>query len=628
MGLTLALAACGREELPASAKVEIRDQLLAARSRPYHERDGTGRAWIEAGPRSVRAGSFASWTFLYECGAPGIRKGGALYFQAPPFWEWSTPQTYNENAPGFCQVSSLPSPVPFQTRTVDRQLLCITFVERDLEPGERVRIDYGTSAVGTHVDPYAESAERFVFAVDGDGDGLRKACQIETTIRIEPNVPAALSAVWPSVARPKSQVELIVAALDQRGNAFLAAEGKLEWDLPFGCQGPREHAWNASDRGVARIAIQVGEASVLTMPVRLKLSETTLQTSTNPLQVSANAPPVYWADLHGHTGLTDGTGTTEDYFSYARDVAGLDIAAVTDHDHWGLDFLDENPGLWSASVAAARAATEPGKFLALPGYEWTSWIWGHRHVVFFGTSTPLLSSLDPAFDTPLELWTGLQGQSALSIPHHPAGGPIALDWRHVGHAQVEPVVEIVSAHGASDAASTQAPIYSAVPSAYVQDHVRGDRLLGFIGGGDSHDGHPGMAHRMPHYPCGGLAAVLAEELSAPSVLAALRERRVYATNGPRILLRVALGSSRMGQVARLAECSGPDNLFIQVFGTAPIRSIEVMRGNKRSEVEHSGAGSLTVQATLEGLAVGECVWVRVLQEDGGAAWSSPIVVGP
>ncbi len=627
-GLALALAACGREDLPASAKLEIRDQLVEAQRRPYDERDGTGRAWIEEGPRTVSAGSFASWTFGYECGPLGIQKGGALYFQAPPFWEWSTPQTSDENRPGFCVVSSSPSSVPFEARTIDRQLLCVTFHEQGLEPGQRIQLVYGTGAVGVRVDPYAEGEERFLFAVDGDGDGLRKACQSDTTIRVEPNAPVALSAIWPSVARPQTEVELIVAALDQRGNAFFPVDGKLEWDLPQGCQGPREYALGPQDRGAARVAIQIGEAGVLTMPVRLRTSEGVLETQTNPLHVSAQAPRVYWADLHGHTGLSDGTGTTKDYFAYARDVAGLDIAAVTDHDHWGLEFLDGHPAVWDACVAEARAANRPGTFLALPGYEWTSWIWGHRHVVFFGSSTPLLSSLDPKFDTPQELWAGLLGQSALAIPHHPAGGPIALDWRHVGHAEVEPAVEIVSAHGASDASSSHAPIYAADTEAFVQNHVRADRLLGFVGSGDSHDGHPGMSHRMPHYPCGGLAAVLADNLSAASVLAALRNRNVYATNGPRIVLRVALGPARMGQVARLAECSGPDNLFIQVIGTAPIRSIEVMRGQTTFAVDLVQGSDLTVRATLEELKVGECVWVRVQQEDGGAAWSSPIAVGP
>ncbi|HVH16662.1 MAG TPA: DUF3604 domain-containing protein, partial [Myxococcota bacterium] len=35
-------------------------------------------------------------------------------------------------------------------------------------------------------------------------------------------------------------------------------------------------------------------------------------------------------------------------------------------------------------------------------------------------------------------------------------------------------------------------------------------------------------------PMGGLAAILADDLTREGVLAALRARRVYATNGPRM----------------------------------------------------------------------------------------------
>ncbi|MGH9337934.1 MAG: DUF3604 domain-containing protein, partial [Vicinamibacteria bacterium] len=94
-------------------------------------------------------------------------------------------------------------------------------------------------------------------------------------------------------------------------------------------------------------------------------------------------PRILWGDLHGHSQLSDGTGTPEDFFLYARDVAALDVVALTDHDHWGMVFLDANPGLWKTIEETARRFDEPGRFVALLGYEWTSWIHGHRHVLYF-----------------------------------------------------------------------------------------------------------------------------------------------------------------------------------------------------------------------------------------------------
>ena len=124
--------------------------------------------------------------------------------------------------------------------------------------------------------------------------------------------------------------------------------------------------------------------------------------------VDPEAPRIRWADLHGHSVRSDGTGTPEAYYRYARDVAGLDVAALTDHDHWGLPFLDESSEGWREIREATEAHYEPGRFVTIHGYEWTSWLFGHRHVLHFGGSEQagvhLHSSLDESTDTPPETW--------------------------------------------------------------------------------------------------------------------------------------------------------------------------------------------------------------------------------
>ena len=52
------------------------------------------------------------------------------------------------------------------------------------------------------------------------------------------------------------------------------------------------------------------------------------EAESNPLVVSDEAEAILWADLHGHSQLSDGTGTPDQYYRYARDVAGLDVAAA------------------------------------------------------------------------------------------------------------------------------------------------------------------------------------------------------------------------------------------------------------------------------------------------------------
>ena len=68
---------------------------------------------------------------------------------------------------------------------------------------------------------------------------------------------------------------------------------------------------------------------------------------------------------------------------------------------------------WNEIRAAVTAHHDPGSFVALLGYEWTHWIFGHRHVVHFADDGPLHSWADPATDTPAELWDSLRGLPAL-----------------------------------------------------------------------------------------------------------------------------------------------------------------------------------------------------------------------
>jgi hypothetical protein len=381
------------------------------------------------------------------------------------------------------------------------------------------------------------------------------------------------------------------------------------------------------DGGTRRVELPAPDAGLHRLQLRLVLPDQVLEAESNPLEVSPRAPRILWGDLHGHSAQSDGSGTPDGWWRYARDVAALDVAALTDHDHWGLLPLDEHPERWAENVAAARRAERPGRFLALPGYEWTSWLWGHHHVLYFGDETPLVSSLDQASDTPQELWAALAGVEALVVPHHPAGGPVAVDWRIAPDPRLEPLVEVCSAHGASEAPDAPRAIYAPVDGAWTRDALARGYRLGQIASGDGHDGHPGLAHLGPQYPTGGVAAILAERPTREDVLAALRARRAYGTSGPRAILRFALGPSPMGGELAAPADGAELPLYVAYAGTAAVREVQVIRsGTPLAPFPGEGRRDVQLGAQLAGLEPGEWVYVRVVQTDGHAAWSSPVFV--
>jgi hypothetical protein len=295
------------------------------------------------------------------------------------------------------------------------------------------------------------------------------------------------------------------------------------------------------------------------------------------------------------------------------------VAALTDHDHWGFPFLDETPAHWRRIQDATRRFHEPGRFVTVLGYEWTSWIYGHRHVLHFEDEAPLRSFIAEETDTPGELWAALGDAPALTFAHHSAGEPVATDWSIPPDPRYEPVTEIVSVHGSSEAPDTPQPVRGGIEGNWVRDALGLGYRLGFVGSGDGHDGHPGLAQLWAGR--GGLAGLLSEERTREGVLAALRARRTFATNGPRIVLLARLDDAWMGSALPAAESH---RLVVSVAAPAPVEAVEVVAdGRVIDRVPGEGRRDLAFESTFGPSVAGGTLYLRVLQEDGGAAWSSP-----
>jgi hypothetical protein len=609
---------------PSTAHWDVVDMLRASQSAQFHPSDGGGRAWLEsAEPERPAVSEPGRYQLGFEVGPLGIATGGVITLQVSPFWGWSTPQVEESDAPGYTQVSCDAADVVLEPRTLGEQLLGIENAGRPLAAGERILIDYGAGPAGASADRFAESGSRFWVAVDGDGDGVRKLLPDAPGVDVAAGPPALLVVHVPGVVRPGEEVPVRIAVLDAGGSSGVAFEGEIALATSAGSvlEIPPRATLARADRGVLRVPATAREPGIAWVEAS---GPEGLSARSNPILVTREGPLVLWGDLHGHSALSDGTATPEEYLRYARDVAALDVVALTDHDHWGMVPLAESPEMQQAIAAATERFHAPGSFVTLDGYEWTSWIYGHRHVLYFDGAGPVYSSLDPRFETPQQLWAALEGREALTFAHHSAGGPVATDWSIAPDPRFEPLTEIVSVHGSSESADTVDPIYDPVAGNWVRDALARGYRLGFVGSGDSHDGHPGLAQLAS--TTGGLAGIVAEARTRESVLAALRARRSYATNGPRILLRAALGAHPMGSVAVVPEGEELDlPLFVHAVGTAPIARVELVRsGEVVDGLDAEGRLEVALERPVEDLRAGEYVYVRVIQADGGAAWSSPI----
>lgn len=606
--------------LPDAANWSLHRSLVAAREADYAAADGGGSArLIDATP--VRAAECGRFVIEYTAGPLGVAIGGKLHFQVSPFWEWSTPQTAQEGAPGYTRVMCSSPRARLRPEVAGHGLLVLHVADAPLLQGEIVTIVYGEGGTA-RVDRYADDQETFHLWVDGDGDadGTRKLVDHTMRVVVAPHDASELLVVAPSSAAIDESFEVVVAALDAGANAATTFSGSaaLHADAAVECE--TEVVFRAADRGARRVRVRIREAGVFFLLA--SIGEVTVRS--NPIVVRERPRRMLWADLQIHSSLSDGTGSPEELYRYARDVAGLDVAAVTDHDHHGMHKLDETPAMWTRLQLAASEANASGGFVALLGYEWTSWIWGHRHVLYFGDTGQVWSSITPLTDTPQGLWQALAGQDCITVPHHPGGGAQALDWSIPPDPRLEPAVEIVSVHGSSEVLGGQPGLHSPKAGHFVRDALARGYRLGFLGSTDGHDGHPGLAHY--NAPSGGITALLTDDRTRAGVRDAIRARRTYATSGERIYVEFSLGGNGMGSLVK-APVAGDAPLAYRAFviGTAPLASIDVFKNNELL-AHHDGRGEQQAAFVVEdpARAAGDFVYLRVEQQDGHAAWTSPI----
>jgi hypothetical protein len=159
--------------------------------------------------------------------------------------------------------------------------------------------------------------------------------------------------------------------------------------------------------------------------------------------------------------------------------------------------------------------------------------------------------------------------------------------------------------------------------------------IGFTGGGDCHDGRVSFAGEHPErngeigagffpglkFRCGATAALL-PRLDRPELIEALRERRIYATTGARILLDVAVAGTGMGQAG---ACDGAPVVAAAAHGQAEIAALEVIRDGG-SVHRHAPESPDAELSWTDGTADAGEHWyvIRVEQADGHVAWSSPV----
>jgi hypothetical protein len=357
----------------------------------------------------------------------------------------------------------------------------------------------------------------------------------------------------------------------------------------------------------------------------------TVQQMANPVVVMDDPEwNVYWGDLNGHSDLSAGSRSPGLYYWYAKSVALLDFAALTDNDQTGDKLLDLEAFRGLPEVIAEFDA--PGSFVGLLGFEWSSRQYGHR-LVWFEAPPAELPTIASGADTPEKLRAALPEGAVVALAH-PSGSkenPPA-DPALVGKGGEE-LVEVYSSLGVFETAGTPRASSQETPGASVIDLLQKGFRAGFIATSDTRlttPGNPrGFAYDDHRFPA-GLTAVLAKELTREAVLEALRERRCYATTGLRYLLEFTVDGRTMG-----TRIDVPRGHRAKVYGslgsTTNWKRVDIIgpKGPVATLVpEGEETDVVEIAHDTDPITEPTYFYLRGIDEFGGMAWASPVTLIP
>jgi len=617
----------------AAISLTRRSDGRSGQSRGVGRGDGGGTAAITPS-EPVTVGSRGTWTITYVVGPDSIGEGGGVVAHLPIFWEWAEPQMATPEVPGYSTVSCSRSDLRIESHAVGpHHYIRSTVAEGSLFPGDTLRFIYGDTKdsafpnAQARADLYSERGQEFLVKVDGDGDGFFVEIERSPRLDIVAGPAADLRIHVKGEAQLNDTTYVTVAALDRFGNRAVGYRGTIRFSHRWDVHGaPTSYTMTAEDRGARAFPIRFASPGFSTLGVVEEGG--TMKASSNPIRVRGPGEDdpfrLLWGDLHIHSQVSDGTGTPEENYRFGRDVANLDVIALTDHDHHGLRPLREKD--WEAIRRLNEEFYQPGRLVTFLGYEWTNWVYGHRNVYFRNPEAGVLhSTADSSSNSPPELWNALPNEEAMTIAHHTGGGPIPTDWSIVPPPARERLVEISSIHGSSECLGCPKEIYSPVPGTFVRDALARGYRLGLIGSGDGHVGHPGITLT----PSGGLAGIYAAATTREAVWEALLARRTYATSGERIILSVRIADHWMGEEIQADDLPEGLPFEVDICGTAPVDLVELIADGVA--VDTLFGNGERVEGTLETSKnpnESTYYYVRVRQMDGGLAWSSPIWIDP
>lgn len=326
---------------------------------------------------------------------------------------------------------------------------------------------------------------------------------------------------------------------------------------------------------------------------------------------------LYFGQLHAHTDISNGAGSVEEAFQYASQVDGLDFFAVTDHsdsfDNADMGAIDADGADISADWAAgkqAAASVTNGDFVGLFGFEMT-WPEDKQlgHISTFNTpgwqtrDQEAFTNVTAALENYYKVLTAVPG--SVSQFNHP--DDIHGDFERFDHysPRYDAVVSLLEVAGED----------GVVDCEYYDLALDKGWHVAPTNNQNNHNGQWGDASE-------ARTVVLAKSLTEEALYAAMKDRRVYATQDSDLAIYYELNGTVMGSIIPKSE-SAAVTVFLNDPTDEAIGSVEVVADGGKA-IARQWVETPTQMLELSVPSGYSYYYLRVTQPDGDVAVTAPV----
>lgn len=604
-------------------------------------------------PAAALAGGTSTWKFVYTT-ASHLPKGTKLRFDLNSkgrHLDWQVPHT-NLKEKGNLIWAEVIEGKPLAATATPNMPASFEFVlPQELKPGENFSIFIGSPnqdpKKGNTCQRTVQRKRPFQLLIDPKGKGDYK--ESETFfLDVRGSQLKTLRVIAPSLVSRNKRFDVIVRFEDVYGNLTSnAADGTL---IELSYQNLRENlSWKLFVPETGFIALPnlyFNEPGIYKIQLRNLHTKELFQSP--PIKcLPEGALSLFWGSLHGESDRVGSDDQAETFLRHMRDDKALQFFATS-----GFESEEETSNdTWKTMSAQVAEFNEDDRFIAMLGFQWQGEVKeeGLRHFLYSKDAKPILRRKDTKNNSLKKIYKTNNPKELLSIPTMTMAKSTCYNFADF-NSEFERVVEIYNSWGSSECTAKEGnvrPIQGKGASETADGSIRkalnsGCRF-GFVAGGSDVRGPyaPLAAAENQAQYSPGLTAVLAKEQNRSSLMEALQARSCYATTGERIIVGLHIAGFGMGSELDTKNRPGLEfnrHITGYAIGTQPLSEVVLIRNGKEfksfsvkedrfefelDDLEVLGQIALDTRADHPPFVY---YYLRVMQQDGHIAWSSPIWV--